>query len=55
MKEPKILCYRGKPIEELSREELIDAVKVLHQGLKSAQDSHQQTLRMWKLCRLNEQ
>ena len=48
---PKILCYRGTPIEELSREELIGAVKILHKALQSSQDSHKQTLRIWELCR----
>lgn len=50
------MFYLGKTVEELSKEELILALKQCHDLYLSAAASHQSTLRMWELCReLREQ
>lgn len=48
--EPKMF-WRDKDVEELTREELISALRQLYTMWQSSQEDHQSTLRMWELCR----
>lgn len=43
------IFYRGKPIEELSREELLECVISLSKSLEDAYELHAQTMRIWDL------
>ena len=45
-----ITTYCGRPITELSREELIEALEVAAKEIANARNNHQKTLDMWSLC-----
>jgi hypothetical protein len=46
---PMVLCYQGRPITELSREELIEALEVAAAELEQERDGHSRTREMYKL------
>jgi hypothetical protein len=46
-----IVSWMGTPIEQLSREELVEAIRILGRQWKRSQQDHAQTLRMWEYCR----
>jgi hypothetical protein len=50
MTEGKML-WMGRPIEDLSREELLTALRTMFRLSESQQEAHRSTLRMWDLCR----
>lgn len=45
------LMWMGCPIEELSREELLAALKTMYRISESEREAHRSTLRMWETCR----
>jgi hypothetical protein len=46
-----LFLWRGRPLEELTREELIRVVIHLTGLERWAREDHQRTLRMWDHCR----
>jgi hypothetical protein len=49
--QPTVMFWMDRRIEELTKEELIEAVKTLGRQVNRQREDHQQTLRMWELCR----
>ena len=47
----KFITFKGKMLEDCTREELINAVKILIKMEKRAREDHIQTLRMWTILR----
>ena len=47
----KITTWRGRPITELSREELIEALEFSVEEMAKINRDHERTLNMWSLCR----
>ena len=47
----KLIRFKGKVLEDCSREELIKAIKILLEMEKRVREDHNQTLRMWKRFR----
>lgn len=48
---PTITTWRGMNIEEMPREILIDVVRELGREVEHQRESHEQTFRMWEMCR----
>lgn len=47
----EIVTWRGKPIEDMTREELIRALKTAGRMYHAVLYSHKRTLATWDLCR----
>lgn len=47
----ELLTWRGKPIDSLTREEAIKALRECAALYREARDSHKATLDMWGACR----
>ena len=48
-----VVRYMDKRLEDMTREELIDAIRHLGKEVKSAHEQHRQTLNMWASLRKN--
>ena len=48
---PYTATWMGRPLADLSKEELIEAVMRPGRGVERERASHESTLRMWELCR----
>ena len=46
-----IVTWMGAPLEEMSKQELIGAVRQIGKLLVDARDNHDRTFRMWEMCR----
>lgn len=42
--------WRGKPIEDMEKPELLKVIEGMANMLKLAEESHDRTLNMWSLC-----
>lgn len=49
---PTVSFWMGRPLSELTKEELIEAVEYLGRELKVAHESHKRTLDMWEVCQM---
>lgn len=48
---PTISYYKGKQLEQCSREELIECIKYLSTQVEAEAEKHAQTLRLWESFR----
>lgn len=46
-----IVTWRGIQLEEMSKQELIDAIRILGKMWDDSCDNHARTFRMWEICR----
>ena len=51
MDEKKILMFRGKPVNDMDREELLVAVHMVMDMYERERHTHKQTLDMWSVFR----
>lgn len=49
--QPTINTWRGRNIEDLTREELLEMVRHLGRTLIASHDDHRRTFRAWEMCR----
>ena len=48
---PKVVTWMGRPVDELSRDELLAAVREAMRELEDERRAHRQTLTVWAACR----